>query len=177
MKHKTSKYKLIILSLIALGLFSCSDDTAPGNAQFITLEELRITPGFEWFDEGYNSYQPVQEVIDSIANAIKDSNKNFILYVNPSCSCTGTQKMFPSSIKILQAAGINEPQFKIYMMYLETDNHPYMNNFKVNDLPCFFTISDNIPDYSIYDSLTYYNESVPDSTFRIEDFVYKAIKK
>ncbi len=176
MKTHKKTYIFIFLLAISFALFSCSDDDTPRNAQFITLEDLRFTPGFEWFDEEYNNYQPVQSVIDSISNAIKDNNKEFILYVNPSCACTGTQKMFPASIKILLEANINEPQFKIYMMYHETDNHPYMDHYKVKNLPCFFTLTNDLPDYSIYDSLGFYNESVPDSTFRIEDFVFKAIK-
>ena len=177
MKKYTKKHIIATLMLVSIfGILSCSSDNGPGNAEFITLEELRITPGFEWFDVEYDAYQPVQSVIDSIKNALTDNNPEFILYVNPSCNCTGTQKLFPASVKVLQEAGVFEPQFKIYTMYSEMDNHPYMNHFKIHDLPSFFTLANSTPEYSINDSLIYYNEMYPDTTWRVEDFVFKAIK-
>lgn len=175
--RKVSKlYSLLLVILLTISIISCSDDNEPRNAQFITLAELRVTPGYEWFDPEYNNYQPDQTVIDSIKNQIQNSDDEFILYVNPSCNCSGTQVLFPASVKVLYEAGINEPRFKIYTMYNKTDNHPYMNNFTVTDLPSFFTVIDTLPQYSINDSLRTYLQIRPDSTWRVEDFVFRAIK-
>ena len=169
-------FSLLFLLIFGILFTSCSDDEGPRNAQYITLAELRVTPGYEWFDPEYNSYKPDPAVIDSIKNQIQNSNENFILYVNPSCNCSGTQVLFPSSIKVLHEAGIDEPRFKIYTMYSKSDNHPYMDNFTVIDLPSFFTVIDSMPKYSINDSLSRYMQIRPDSTWRIEDFVFRAIK-
>ena len=164
------------LFIISFLLFACSNDDSPGNAQYITLDELRVTPGYEWFDPEYNSYTPDPAVIDSIKNQIANRTDEFILYVNPSCNCSGTQSLFPASVKVLHEAGIYEPRFKIYTMYSQSDNHPYMNHFTVTSLPSFFTIIDSLPNYSINDSMSYYMLNRPDSTWRIEDFVFRAIK-
>lgn len=170
------KFHIIALFFVSFILLSCSENNSPGNAQYITLNQLRITPGYEWFDSEYNSYTPKQDVIDSIKKQFADSQADFILYVNPSCNCSGTQLTFPASIKVLHEAGIDEPRFKIYTMYNQSDNHPYMDNFKVISLPSFFTLIDSLPRYSINDSLSYYMLHRPDSTWYIEDFVYRAIK-
>lgn len=174
----SKNYKLILPLILAaiIGISACSNDTGPRNAQFLTLSELRVTPGFEWFDQEYNNYQPDTNIINQIkAKLLTGGNDEFILYVNPSCACTGTQKQFPASIKILHESGIDEPRFKIYSMYSEGDNHPDMTRFRVNDLPTFFNRRDSIPVYSIMDSLTFYSINQPQNDWTIEEFVFRAL--
>jgi hypothetical protein len=176
MRKIAKVYSFFLVIILSITVISCSDDEGPRNAQYITLEELRVTPGYEWFDPEYNNYTPDPAVIDSIKNQIQNRSDDFILYVNPSCNCSGTQVLFPASVKVLHEAGIDEPRFKIYTMYNKSDNHPYMDNFIVNDLPSFFTVIDTLPKYSINDSLRVYMQIRPDSTWRVEDFVFRAIK-
>ncbi len=176
MRKTVKAYSLFSIILIAIILTACSDTNKPRNAQYITLKELRVTPGYEWFDSEYGNYKLDKAVIDSIKKQFTNRKDDFILYVNPSCNCSGTQVLFPASIKVLHEAGISEQRIKIYTMYNQSDGHPYMNTFKVMSLPSFFTVIDTLPKYSINDSLKHYKLIRPDSTWVIEDFVYRAIK-
>ncbi len=172
-------YKLIsslmfVLSMLLLG--SCSNTSEPRDAQLTQLNTLRTSPGFEWFDPYYNSYTPNPTAISQISTLLKKDSLYFIMFVNPSCSCTGTQQDFPATMKILQAAGIKEAQYGIYTMIGQGDKHPYMDRFKVNKLPSLCLMTGSTLKYSVMDSLNYYELMYPDTSYTIEDFVFKALK-
>jgi hypothetical protein len=164
---------LILVSIMVL-ISSCSDDSGPRNAVFTQLNDLVSSPGFEWFQPEFEAYVPDTSVISQIKTALKTSNKSFVLFVNPSCACVGTQKQFPAAVKVLKEAGINEPNFKIFTFTTVEDLHPYLNQFKVRVLPCLFTMQDTISTYSVIDSLNKYSQI--DTLARIENYLLKALK-
>lgn len=174
---KVNKFKLWILAgFISAFLASCSDNDNIRDAAFITIADMQLTPGFEWFSPEYNDYQPKQDIIDSIKTKITSNNDLFILYMNPSCACIGTQKYFPATVKILNQAGIDEPRLKIYSMYRAVDRHPYQARFNVISLPAIFTVRDSLPVFSIMDTLALYENIYPNFDWKIEDIILKAMQ-
>lgn len=173
-KHTFKVWTLAALMLAFLS--SCSDDDNIRDATFLTLDELVNTPGFEWFLPEYNNYQPKQDIIDSIKTRITINHDLFILYMNPSCACTGTQKQFPAAVKILNQAGIDEPRLKVYSMYRPIDRHPYQALYNVRELPAIFTVRDSLPMYSIIDTLALYEYIYPNIQWKIEDIIFRALQ-
>ena len=172
---KTSMSYKVAISIIftVFILSSCSDDSGPRNAVYTPLNQLVSSPGFEWFTPEYNAYTPDPVVINQIKAKLQGKNLQFVLFVNPSCACAGTQKQFPAAVKVLQESGIFEPNFKIYTFVTSEDMHPYMSRYSVNSLPCLFPMLDSIPQYSVIDTLNKY--AVIDTNSRLENYFLKAL--
>jgi len=171
--QRLNAFFLLVFSMLLLG--SCSNTSEPRDAHLTQLSTLRTTPGFEWFDPYYNSYTPDPIKISQISSLLSQDSLYFIMFVNPSCSCTGTQQDFPATMKILQAAGIKESQYGIFTMIGEGDKHPYMDKFTVKKLPSLCLMVGSKFKYSVMDSLNYF-KLIPNSTYTIEDFVLKALQ-
>jgi hypothetical protein len=128
-----------LLSALATLLVGCSQSTEPEyTAERITLNTLRTTPGFAWFDAEMQSYQPDSAVVALIRQAYRPGEHHFYVYVKPTCSCYGTQKLFPRFCRVLLDAGVTESDLEIYSMHGSTDKHPHMHWLHVQQLPSFF---------------------------------------
>ncbi len=128
-----------LLSALTALLVGCSQSTEPEyTAERITLNTLRTTPGFAWFDAEMQSYQPDSAVVALIRQAYRPGEHHFYVYVKPTCSCYGTQKLFPRFCRVLLDAGVAESDLEIYSMHGSTDKHPHMHWLHVQQLPSFF---------------------------------------
>lgn len=139
------KLSFLFIALCAIITMACSDATSPEyNAERITAHTLSSKLGFEWFPEEVSSFQPDTAAVRAIKDAYSADNHKFYLYVNPSCSCKGTQKLFPHTIRILQDAGVKESDIEIYSMRSTSDKHPYMDKMPVQKLPTVFVVKNDV---------------------------------
>lgn len=174
---KLKNYKLLLFILISVFLSSCDTTNTERDASLLTIEKLRFTPGYEWYDVEFQSYTPNPNTIAQIKNILKNKDFNYYIYVNPSCACTGTQKQFPSIMKVLTESGVPENKFEIYSMLKTTNNQPHKNKLKVNELPAFFIVKDSIPIKSVLDTLAIRKATNPSYDPLIEDLFLELISK
>jgi hypothetical protein len=71
------------------------------------------------------------------------------MYVNASCTCTGTKKNFPRLVRALRDAGVPESEVTIYNMLNASTNHPDMDKYPVTALPTFYFIRTSIAPVSV----------------------------
>ena len=129
-------YIAVGAAVIALG---CATSTQPEyTAERLTLEQLQTTPGFAWFSAEFHSYQPDTALLDDIRAAYRPGYHRFYVYVKPTCSCVGTQKLFPHFMRILAEAGVRAEDCEIYAMHGTGDKHPHEHWLHIQRLPSFF---------------------------------------
>jgi hypothetical protein len=163
--------KSLIFSALAIVSFSllqsCTEEVAAPEGQqatLMTIDQIKTTKGYTWYQSGYDNYNVNKNFMDQVKAKLMNTDKNFVVFVNPSCACVGTQEQFPSAVKILQNAGINEPTFKVYTMKYPEMKNPYTNILQVKYLPALFIIKDNVALKSVFDSLHVYKNINPDIT-------------
>ncbi|MCS7176833.1 MAG: hypothetical protein NZ960_04305 [Candidatus Kapabacteria bacterium] len=128
-----------VVAVGALALLACTQSTQPeGVAERLTLQALRSTPGFAWFEAEFQAYQPDSALVQQIRAAYVPGQHRFYAYVEPTCSCVGTQKLFPRFLRILHAAGVPEGECEIYAMHTAADRHPHQHWLHIQTLPSFF---------------------------------------
>jgi hypothetical protein len=164
-----------VFCLFVLFFTSCDTTNTEKDATLLTIEQLRFTPGYEWYDLEYQSYTPNPVTIAQIKNVLMTKDFNYYIYVNPSCACTGTQKQFPSIMKVLIESGVSQNKFEIYSMLKTSYNHPYKNRLRINDLPAFFVVKDSIPLISVIDTLAIRKGNNANYEPRIEDLFLELI--
>lgn len=164
-----------VFSLFFLFFISCDTTNTEKDATLLTIDQLRFTPGYEWYDIEYQSYVPNPVTISQIKNVLMNKDFQYYIYVNPSCACTGTQKQFPSIMKVLFESGVTQNKLEIYSMIKTTNNHPYKNKLRINDLPAFFVVKDSVPLVSVIDTLV--NRKANNSNYdpKIEDLFLELI--
>lgn len=127
------------VAVCALVLLSCTQNTEPEyTAEQLTLEQLRTTPGFAWFDAEFQAYQPDTALLAQIRALYRPGQHHFYVYVKPTCSCVGTQKLFPHFLRIMVEAGVQSSDWEIYAMHGVGDKHPHQSWLHVKVLPSFF---------------------------------------
>lgn len=133
------------MAICAVLTISCSESTAPEyKAEKMSMSQLNSTLGYEWFKAEVATYTPDAAKVQSIDEAYDPETTSFYLYVNPSCSCKGTQKLFPHTVRILQDAGVTESHMEIYSMRSTSDEHPYMDLLQVHRLPTIFIVKNGV---------------------------------
>lgn len=132
----------LLVTLLSISLIAVSCDTTGtgGAAQQLTLEELNSVPGYAWFPAEMVSYDPSAEMIDSINTRFDANEHKIYVFVKPSCSCRGTQKLFPQIMKTITESNIPMENVEIWSMRSTTDEHPHMSQMTVTDLPVVFVI-------------------------------------
>lgn len=116
---------LTFLLVIPILLVSCaSNEPTEYVAKLTTIAELNNTAGFSWLEPEIASYSVDTNVINSIKTSWLSNPRQFTVFVNPSCSCEGTKKLFPHFIRVLRDAGIPESAMKIYSMRSSSDKLP-----------------------------------------------------
>lgn len=139
------KLSFLVMAVCAVLAVSCSESTAPEyKAEKMSIAQLNQTLGYEWFKAEVAVYTPDTAKIRTISEAYDPATDSFYLYVNPSCSCTGTQKLFPHTVRVLQEAGVTEQQMEIYSMRSTSDEHPHMSLMQVHRLPTIFVVRDGV---------------------------------
>lgn len=139
------KFSFLLIALCAVLTMSCSESTSPEyTAEKITVTTLSSKLGYEWFPAEVASFQPDTAAVRAIKEAYNADTHKFYLYVNPSCSCKGTQKLFPHTVRILQEAGVQEANIEIYSMRSTSDKHPHMSKMSVHKLPTVFLVHNGV---------------------------------
>lgn len=149
------KFLYIFFVSICFSLFisACVPTSTERDAALLTIDKLRFTPGYEWYDIEFQKYNPNPFVISQIRTILQNKDFNYYIFVNPSCACTGTQKQFPAIMKILSESSIPENKLEIYSMIKTSNNHPHRSKLKINELPSFFIARDSINMSSVLDTL------------------------
>lgn len=159
------KILLAALALVAV-LGSCTTTTEPSTeAQRLSMVDLTQTPGFTWFVAEMDGYMPDTAQVSRVRAAmIAAPEKKVYIFVRPTCSCRGTQRMFPQVMKTLVASGVDMGRVEVWSMKNTTDAHPYSSLFTITQLPAFYVVANNAVTASMNDDFaTNYNEKNADS--------------
>ncbi len=178
-KNRIKYMLLLTFAALSLGSFSCSensDNPEDKEAQLMSLSDIRNSTGYAWFDLEYNAYTPDTAVISNIKTAYSGTGQEFLIFVNPSCACVGTQKRFPAIVRVLTDAGISEDKFKIYSMLVYNAPHPYKSAFTMERLPTLMVMNNGAAKYSVLDSLDFHHAYYPSDSVTIEQFILKGIQ-
>ena len=131
---------LAALLSIALIATACETTGTGGAAQQLTLAELNSVPGYAWFPAEMTTFTPSAEMIDLINTRFDENEHKIYVFVKPSCSCRGTQKLFPQVMKTITESNIPMENVEIWSMRSTTDEHPHMAQMTVTDLPVVFVL-------------------------------------
>ncbi|MCX7879266.1 MAG: DUF4062 domain-containing protein [Ignavibacteria bacterium] len=177
MKHLLNK--VFILSVLIFFIASCEEFQTDREAVRKTISEmLNGTIGFEWFPYEYSNYKPDSNICKQIDSLWKIKRYNFIVFVNPSCNCTETEKIFPSVIKSLKMGNVPDSSIFVYSMMNTSFSHPFRNKINIKSLPSCFTEIDssNAIYYSCLDTLKIYQVKYP-GKYRIEHILATSLEK
>ncbi|MFM8771102.1 MAG: hypothetical protein ACKOE4_03620 [Candidatus Kapaibacterium sp.] len=147
------KHLIIVLTIGLVTLSGCSTTAEPeATAQQLTLEELTRTPGFTWFVAEMNRFTPNAGLLPGIDSAFsKSPSKKVCIFVKPTCSCRGTQRLFPQVVKTLMEAKVPTSSIEIWSMRTEADRHQYEGMLKISALPAIYVIQDGAVRDSVRD--------------------------
>ena len=81
------------------------------------------------------TYSPRDMYIQQVSSGFRADSQKVCVFVKPSCSCTGTQKLFPQIMKTLIASGVDMDRVEIWSMRSESDGQPYSSIIQIQDLP------------------------------------------
>jgi hypothetical protein len=116
-------------------LSSCSSGTeVDTTADQLSMQELESNVGYAWFPVEMSMYKPQSQYVSTI-NATFATDQKVILFVRPSCSCRGTQKLFPHIMKVLKDAGVPDSSIEVWSCRAITDSHPYSSMINLSVLP------------------------------------------
>ena len=173
------KYILALCSacLLMFSIIACTENPTEPDAVQMNIQEMRVSPGFLWFDTEYNAYNINTAKAGKLDSLFKAGNFSFGLFVKSSCDCPGTHKQFPQAYKILKSAGVPDSLIQIYSVSSTETKHPYQNVFKLNTVPAFVVFRNGVPSYSIVDSLNYYDVYFPSRQISLEELFNMALSK
>ncbi|MCX7908042.1 MAG: hypothetical protein N2560_00790 [Ignavibacteria bacterium] len=174
MRLKSFKTFFLVLLFIFV---SCEVSDVDKTAKLVTISELfSLAPGFEWFPYEFNKYLPDSTVSKQIDSLWKLKRYRFILFVNPSCNCEGTQVVFPMIAKCLKSGNVPDSAIIIYSMLNTSYTHPYVEKFKVRSLPSCFTEIDSSKYFSVVDTFDLYKLKFP-GKFQMEHIILLSLQK
>lgn len=139
--------KLCLALVSALVVLSACSTTEPVDAvaEQLSMQQLTMSPGYSWFMAEMESFVPKQPVLDEIsASMTANTNRRVCIFVKPSCSCRGTQRLFPQVVKSLVAANVDMSRVEIWSMRGTTDKHPYQSIITVGELPTVYVLENNV---------------------------------
>lgn len=156
-----SIFLLAILGLLSLG--ACTSPQEPEYAaQQLTVNDLTQAPGFTWFVAEMGRFSPKPDLLPPITAAFEAStSKKVCIFVKASCTCRGTQRLFPQIVKTLLAANVSPERIEIWSMRTEADRHPYEGLVSISSLPAIYVMQDGAILGTVRDSA--YNESNADT--------------
>ncbi len=135
----TKGWFLALGGILIFSLIRCTETVAPEyEAQPMTLEQLRSTPGYSWFDLEMSLYEPDTQLVAAIAQAYQPGVHHFTFFVKPECQCKGTAQLSPRFVRILLAAAVPDTAMTIYSMRTPQDKHPDPDRFQIQKLPTIF---------------------------------------
>lgn len=176
-------YKLFVLfsvSLIFILIMTSCDDSndVDTSTHKYTRKEISQQPGFLWVDAKADTYEPNKDTVNILKEAFNQNTGKikFVFFVKPACSCDAKQYPFPYSLKILDLMSLSDTNHtEIYSVYSTSSDNPYKNSGLIlKDLPEIFIFKNNVPIYSVIDSLNLYGAS---SSFNLETAILEGLKK
>ncbi|MFP4368234.1 MAG: hypothetical protein ACOC2K_02685 [Bacteroidota bacterium] len=168
----TNYFTAFFLIFFAL---SCSESPISSNAEKMTLQEIKKISGFQWFNSEWSSYETNSEFVDSMRTVYDPLKHTFLLFVKPSCTCPGIHNYFPKFAKALDAAGVNESNYEIFMMNSINNNHPNEDIVDLNFLPAFYVLKYGNPVYSVMD--TFDLRATDEMTPILEELIFEGLQK
>lgn len=174
---KVKSNKVLLFGVLIILLNACSGEVVEKNAVEKSINQLFSTPGFEWFEYEFYRYSPDTFATHQIDSLWKTRQYLFILFVQPSCNCDETQKIFPSIVKSLKMGNVPDSVIKIYLVMNLDYSHPFEKKFKVMTLPgCFTEIDSSRSKYfSCVDTFNLYKILYPNQ-YRIEHIIAMSLK-
>ena len=137
-------FALALATILALA--GCTPTEVPvTSAEMLTMDELTKSPGYTWFVAEMSTYTPDATVVSEISTTMTSvPGRKVCVFVKPTCSCRGTQRLFPQVMKTLVAANIDMSRVEIWSMRSATDTHPYQPTISITDLPAIFVLEDGV---------------------------------
>lgn len=154
---------LIALLILMVAVGGCSTTDSPETAaERITMDQLTKTPGYAWFVAEMSAYSPAPTYTSQITTSMNDNaSRKVCVFVKPTCSCRGTQKLFPQVMKTLADANIDMSRVEVWSMRNNTDSHPYQPNINISNLPEIYVLDGDQIRARIFEGL--YSDSNADS--------------
>ena len=138
------KLFLALASVLVLATACTTTEPTDPVAEQLTMQQLTMSPGYSWFMAEMDSYLPKQTVLDDISTSMtQNTNRRVCIFVKPSCSCRGTQRLFPQIVNALVAAKVDMNRVEIWSMRGTTDKHPYQSIITIGELPAIYVIENN----------------------------------
>ncbi|GIV55643.1 MAG: hypothetical protein KatS3mg040_0411 [Candidatus Kapaibacterium sp.] len=162
---KTMKTLGAVLALMVVWI-GCSDSPTEYVAEEFTVSQIARQPGYAWFLQEKDSYQPDPALVAQIQAKLGTLDSCY-LFVNPSCSCNGTQKHFPHFVRCMELAGFSSSKIAIISMRTASTKHAHMARFHVQRLPTFFLVLSGGGTRTI--------EPPDDPNARIEELIVQAL--
>lgn len=147
--------KLLFVLVCSLIFTACTDNTPP-DVTLVTKTEMLSSKkiGYQWFNDAYTDYKPDTINSKNIKDKFNPLTHRFILFGKPGCSCGDLDaESFAQIVKTLDICGVPEDNIELFNIMDVKSKHPYSNILTIKKIPAYFVLKDNIPVYSIYDSL------------------------
>ncbi len=138
------KLFLALVSMVVVLSACTTTEPVEPVAEQLSMQQLTMSPGYSWFMAEMDSYLPKQSVLDDISTSMTANvNRRVCIFVKPSCSCRGTQRLFPQVVKALTAAKVDMSRVEIWSMRGTTDKHPYQSIITIGELPAIYVLENN----------------------------------
>jgi len=131
-----------LASLCILFAVGCTSTEAPElAAEQLSMTELTKSPGYSWFVAEMTTYSPNTEMVSQINTSMATRpGSKVLIFVRPSCSCRGTQRLFPQVMRTLVDAKVDTSRIEIWSMRNATDKQPYQSTFTITSLPAIYVL-------------------------------------
>lgn len=126
-----------LFCVFSLIMVSSCDNPVEYTAEAFSVSQLQNQSGYAWLKAEIDGFTPATEKVKIVNDSLSNRVSAVTVYVNPTCTCEGTQKTFPKFIKSLLSANIPDSLITIYSMRSETTKQP-LSRFTVSSLPTFF---------------------------------------
>ncbi len=155
---------------------SCNDNSVQTNAVEMSLDSLSELLGYDWIGSVMASYTPDTTIFNEI-KPLLDSNSQYFLFFVKSCGpCASASQQFVEIIKILQMCNFPNDRYEILVMNSISNSHPYQNIIHIYSLPTIMLLKNNVPIYSLSDTLAKSIEKQLKYPVKSEELLYEALK-
>ena len=173
--------KKIILAInifaVILILSGCKDSAIEPDAIPMTIEKIAETPGYLWIWDVLSTYKSDSILTLQIGQRLDTNRDKFLIFTRAACSCPGEKKDFAYIVKILRDLKFPESKYELYAMTARSNNHPYLSKFTLNDLPAIIYMRNEVPYYSLLDTMKYNIDHNITYPLFIEELMLEALKK
>lgn len=169
------KISIIYLFAVIFSIvFSSCTSTEEEEAIVLDIQKMRedYISGYDWFSFEYEDYTIKSAYLEDLKNNYDNSIHSFLIYSKPSCSCGPEYRKTAQFIKVLDSIGVETNNIQLYSVGNNNYSHPYKDKITLNNIPAFIVLKNNVPVYSINDTIIQYNNA----RF-IEDCLLDALKK